>query len=465
MKKLLLLTVLALSGTMLFGQGGIAGGPAQVTVANAPAFLLYGESFNFDLALSLAGVTGNEAVGLGGFVVPVGFDLTKFQFHDAANLGLPGDPNANPPTLTFVSTDPTIANAQAFFAVVGATSVSSVGPAYTVANVTGRSMLFGSLTLDLTTPTTPAQVALSLSSKWTASNGGPETITAAGADYSLNTTGILVGDYGDYDGDGKTDALAFLPSTGSFYLLKSTDGSYVVTNWGDSTCTPVPGDYDGDNLADVGVYQESTGMWAIMNSSGGTTVVGWGVPDSAAAPADYDGDGKTDVCIYQKSTGMWIAQYSSTGAGVAVNWGGSGYIPIPGYYDNDALADFGVYQPSTGTFAIILSTTGGYKVATWGDATCIPITGDFDGDGLDDIAVYQPVNGMWAFVRSSDGTTGSQSWGNADMMPVPGDYDGDGKTDAAIYHQPSGMWAWYNISTGAYGAYNWGGSSYIAIGR
>jgi hypothetical protein len=73
---------------------------------------------------------------------------------------------------------------------------------------------------------------------------------------------------GDYDGDGRTDMAVFRPSTGDWWVLQSSDGSYSRTTWGLSTDKPVPADYDGDGVTDKSVFRDGT--WYILRSSDGS---------------------------------------------------------------------------------------------------------------------------------------------------------------------------------------------------
>ncbi|MEO6393747.1 MAG: VCBS repeat-containing protein, partial [Pyrinomonadaceae bacterium] len=56
-------------------------------------------------------------------------------------------------------------------------------------------------------------------------------------------------------------------SAGVWYILRSSDNSVYVVNWGLNTDRPAPGDYDGDGKTDVAVYRN--GVWYILQSSNG----------------------------------------------------------------------------------------------------------------------------------------------------------------------------------------------------
>lgn len=89
----------------------------------------------------------------------------------------------------------------------------------------------------------------------------------------------------DFDGDGLHDAAVFRPSTGFWYILGSTDGFYGGP-FGVGTDLPVPMDYDGDGKADVAVYRD--GVWYILRSSDGTAaIVQFGAPTDKPVPQGY----------------------------------------------------------------------------------------------------------------------------------------------------------------------------------
>ena len=255
----------------------------------------------------------------------------------------------------------------------------------------------------------------------------------------------------DADGDGKNDLVIY--RSGSWFILRSSDGGVTATGWGGlAQDIPVPADYDGDGKTDIAVYRDGT--WYIIRSSdGGVTAIGWGgLAQDIPVPADYDGDGKTDIAVYRD--GNWYIRRSSDGGMTFVGWGGLAQdIPVPADYDGDGKTDIAVYRD--GNWFIRRSSDGGMTFVGWGGlAQDIPVPADYDGDGKTDIAVYR--DGTWYIIRSSNGGVTAIGWGGlAQDIPVPADYDGDGKTDIAVYRD--GTWYIIRSSDGGVTAIGWGG--------
>ena len=131
---------------------------------------------------------------------------------------------------------------------------------------------------------------------------------------------------GDFDGDTVTDiAIERQNGGGKFWwILKSNYGYgfHQVVHWGITFDRPVPGDYDGDSISDVAVFRPSTGIFYVLRSSDQQMhAFKWGVDGDVPQPADYDGDLKQDFAVYRPSNATWYIHNSGTGTSRAVNWG------------------------------------------------------------------------------------------------------------------------------------------------
>ncbi len=255
----------------------------------------------------------------------------------------------------------------------------------------------------------------------------------------------------DYDRDGRADLAVWRPSSGTWFIVNSWNGSVRSQQWGASTDIAVPGDYDGDGWPDISVWRPTSGVWYVINSrTGQGQGTQWGAATDVPVPGDYDGDGYTDRAVWRPDNGTWYVMRAN-GTTFAQQWGWVGDMPVPADYDGDGKTDFAVWRRSNGTWYVIRSSDGQSMSQQWGISTDIPVPGDYNGDRRTDFAVYRPSDGRW-YVSG----IGTWQWGIVNDVPVPGDYDGDGKTDVAVWRPSEGNWYLIQSQTNAAAVRQWG---------
>ncbi|MBV9957571.1 MAG: VCBS repeat-containing protein, partial [Acidobacteria bacterium] len=258
----------------------------------------------------------------------------------------------------------------------------------------------------------------------------------------------------DFDGDNKTDyaVVRNVGGTINWYLQNSTTG-FAGQPWGANGDDFVPGDYDGDLKWDIAVWR--AGTFYILKSSNGTLqTTSFGTTgDDPRISQDFDGDGKCDPAVTRNVGGSltWYILRSTAGFTSVPFGNGATDVSTRGDFDGDGKADIAIYRSGAGTpantFYVLRSSDGGVQGQSFGNFNTDYLTpGDFDGDGKTDYAVWRGVgsgtSGTWYWLNSSNGAFNSLNFGTGGTagvgdQPVMGDYDGDGKTDQAVW-RPTG---------------------------
>ena len=243
---------------------------------------------------------------------------------------------------------------------------------------------------------------------------------------SFGQPGVDIPVVGDFDGDARTDLAVYRPTTGQWLIQLSGGqsvqylhgGTRVVSFGAPNLDIPVPADYDGDGKTDLAVYRPTTGQWFIQRSTAGPELIQFGGPGDQPVVGDFDGDGKADIAVYRPSTGQWLILGTTSGPR-AFQFGGPGDQPVPADYDGDGKTDLAVYRPTTGQWLILRSTAGPKVVQFGAPGLDQPVPADYDGDGKADLAVYRRSTGQWLILRSTAGPEVVQ-FGQPNVdVPVP----------------------------------------------
>lgn len=226
----------------------------------------------------------------------------------------------------------------------------------------------------------------------------------------------------DFDGDGKSDITVFRAtadgSQPDYYILLSDTLTVSFVSWGVPGDIAVMEDFDGDNRSDSTIFRPSTGQFWVRRSTDGSVLISRPMPGSVPFTGDFDGDGRGDFGTFTDGTWLLIRSGNNYASGLIVNWGIAGDKVVSGDYDGDGKDDIAVFRPSDGTW-YINNSAGGNRFVNFGLPSDVPAPADYDGDGRTDVAVYR--SGTWYINASTSGVL-ITSFGLGGDLPLPASF-------------------------------------------
>ena len=242
----------------------------------------------------------------------------------------------------------------------------------------------------------------------------------------------------DFDGDGRSDPALCRQADGRILFHTSASNELFTTSQGDTNWLACAADFDGDGRTDPAWFVPASGEWIILCSSQDYAEVSprpvFGGTDDLPIPADFDGSGCADLAVFSMSHGTISYRPVHTNDVLVTPIGDPAWIPCAADFDGDGRADPAWFVPATGVWHI-LESSHGYAERTpapvLGNVDCLPVPADFDGDGKADLAVFNKTTGKITVLESGVGRQWTTVAGSSGFMPAVGDYDGDGRADCA----------------------------------
>lgn len=265
----------------------------------------------------------------------------------------------------------------------------------------------------------------------------------------------------DYDGDNYARLASYRDGTNSSWHVLLADGTIRDILFGSAGDLPVVGDYDGDRRTDIAVFRPSTGYFYLLRSTLGVAFIQFGQNGDIPVQGDYDGDERVDTAIFRPSSGLWAMRSSLSGQVTYYNFGSNGDVPVQADYDGDGITDFAVFRPSN-NYWYIQRSTDGFASLPFGLSNDKFVPADYDGDRKADIAVFRA--GYWYTYSIYTQQFNAYPFGAMNDTPVVGDYDGDGKADSAVKVNGSSQTNILNSSTSTITTQSVGLSNDLPIG-
>ena len=250
--------------------------------------------------------------------------------------------------------------------------------------------------------------------------------------------------FGQFNGDAKSDVFANVYAAGIYYwdYSPSGTGSFMTLNTRPYSNRLALGDFNGDGVTDVftASAQGATEQWGYFpGGSGGLVSLATANTDPALLRfGDFSGGGQTDVfaanLLVDGST-QWV--YSSGGAASYANLVTS-TVPYSelqfGDFDGDGKTDVLAALPQNDGRLQVVVWPGGLGPALTLGQVAVPApalrVGDFNGDGIDDLLALRC--GMGAPLAFGPLQTLATTGYSTFYQTRAGDVNGDGVPDVIL---------------------------------
>lgn len=243
---------------------------------------------------------------------------------------------------------------------------------------------------------------------------------------TLNITGYAMNQvaFGDFDGNGKSDAL-FADGT-RWWVSWNSNTPFVVRNLATATLGQIRfGDFNGDGRTDA--FRADGSGWYVSYSA----VTGWQPLNNSAVTdlqiGDLNGDGRSDV--FTAWSGKWFVCYGGAG-----NWTQIGSSSVTAsqvrLYDFNGDGKDDVFHTTGEHWLVSYGGTSSWSTLNTSTYTLSALRfGDFDGNGRTD--VFRADGTRWNISYN-----GAGGWSLLNMQSTTslglGDFDGNGRTDVVV---------------------------------
>ncbi|MBP9837560.1 MAG: S8 family serine peptidase [Proteobacteria bacterium] len=276
----------------------------------------------------------------------------------------------------------------------------------------------------------------------------------------------------DIDGDEISDFIIWRPSSGFFFVLKSSTGYDINQiqgyHLGMSGDIPFIGNFDGDNSEDFAVWRPNDGSWHFLlsgTSYNSETTKYWGKKGDTPLVGKFDSDSITDIGYYRKDKGFYIqtsrtgASYSKKGKLQANVKAIKNSLPLVGDYNGDGIDDLTLVEYKK--FRWTVSNVSGKKLSTskWGEKNNSFLSCDWNSNGINDkVAIKTLGDSLQWNVKLDSGATSTLNFGSqGDIPSCATDYDNDGKRDISVFNKSDGIWYYRSSIDSSINSISFGG--------